>query len=88
MKADHRPLKGYLRSRRAIEKFLAGESGREFEVHIWKPGIGRVPGKLHSGEAALRDWECMNARTTLSSVDEMDAARKGAGGVLELVSFP
>lgn len=87
---EPRMLRGYLRSRRAIEKFLAGDSGREFAVRVVADDMSDSRERLRPFESADSDWRCDELGYVTGrgvSADAMDAARKRAGGVLVLVSF-
>lgn len=86
-----RMLRGYLKSRKAIERFLAGDSGREFVVKIVGGDMRDSNERLQPYEASLRDWFCAEINHWVSggsvSLDDLDAVRKKCGGVLMLESW-
>lgn len=79
-----RTLEGELRSRRAIEKFLDGNSGREFRC--WS--LEGNP-RLRPFEAGGRSWyhRGLGWISNQNTVEELDAQRKRDGGILVLFTF-
>lgn len=89
MNKQDRMLRGYLRSRVAIRKFLDGDSGREFVVRVVGDDMSDTSERLRPYEGADRDWYTLELGCISGgsfSLDEIDAARKKCGGVLEVIS--
>jgi len=93
-KINSRPLRGFLRSRKAIEKFLDGCSGREFEVRVIGTDCDSLETnyyeRLRPFEASGRDWYTPFLGWISGggfTLDQIDAARKTQGGTLDIESI-
>lgn len=88
---EHRMLRGYIRSRTAIRKFLEGVSGREFVVRVVGDDMADTRARLRPYEAADRDWYTPILGWISGSsftLDQIDSARKQCtDGILEIESF-
>lgn len=84
-----RMLRGELRSRRAVERFVEGDSGREFRVQVLGDDASPTGDRLRPYEAAGRDWYSpyLNLWVHAADIDTLDAARQESGGVLRLESW-
>lgn len=94
MTTTTRSLRGFLHSRKAIEKFLDGCSGKEFEVRVMgtqhDPLETNYNAKLRPFEATGRDWYTPYLGWISGgsfTLDQIDAARKQQGGTLEIESI-
>ena len=93
-KNEVRSLRGFLRSRRAIEKFLEGCSGSEFEVRVMGTQQDALDTnyseKLRPFETSGRDWYTPYLGWISGgsfTLDQIDSVRKQQGGTLEVESI-
>ena len=93
-KNETRSLRGFLRSRRSIAKFLDGCSGREFGVRVMGTQHDSLETnyseKLRLYEASGRDWYTPYLGWISGctfTIDQIDSVRKQQGGTLEVESI-
>lgn len=83
-----RPLVGYLKSRKAIDSFLSGNSKREFEIRVQSEGASQ---RLRPNEACGRDWYSPDLGAWVTgdkfTVDQLNSVRKSTDGVLVLYTY-
>ena len=87
-----RALLGTLKSRRAIERFLSGDSTQaNFLCRVIGDDAEPTGERLRPYEAANREWYCdelaewvCGRKPTSENIDYLDAARKANGGRLTL----